>query len=357
MSLHKLNSLLILAILAIAAVSCKDEEEETTYIFLNGTLTFDLPEFVLPGEVLTMKPKGLTHPDDEIIGYYWKVSPTMNTYDTTRYANGLTTPDNYGVPSDGSFTHMFSDTLKTYTVYCYAFAEGYSTSSKSHMTTVVAPGPEESITNSGISKTSDPYITVGDNKFYYTTIGNTDWFKQNLAFTETGVPFRNGKAMNGVFGLFYSYEDALNACPEGWRLPTDKDWNDMAKAVKGTDKEYLHEIIPDIAGKLMTDASFNDVKMWEYWPEVGDLTNTSGLSMIPVGFTNLGVRAADGSFPNATFKGVYEYAVFWTADKAEDQEGMAYYRYLFCDQPDLMIGQGDTKTFGASVRCVRDSNK
>lgn len=357
MSLHKLNSLLILAIFAIAAVSCKDEEEETTYIYLDGSLTFDLPEFVLPKEVLTMKPKGMTHPDDEIIGYYWKVTPSMTKYDTTRYENGLTKPDDTGIPSDGSFTHTFSDTLQTYTVYCYAFAEGYSTSSKSNMTTVVAPGPEGSITNSGISKNSDPYITVDGNKFYYTTIGNTDWFKQNLAYTKAGVPFRNGKAMNGVFGLFYSYEDALNACPEGWRLPTDKDWNDMAKAVKETDEDYLHEIIPGIAGKLMTDASFNEVKMWEYWPAVGELTNSSGLCMIPTGFSNLGVKSADGSFPNATFKGVYEYATFWTADKPEDKEDMAYYRYIFCDQPDLMIGEGDTKAFGASVRCVRDSIK
>ena len=107
----------------------------------------------------------------------------------------------------------------------------------------------------------------------------------------------------------------------------------------------------------MTDASFNEVKMWEYWPAVGELTNSSGLCMIPTGFSNLGVKSADGSFPNATFKVVYEYATFWTADKPEDKEDMAYYRYIFCDQPDLMIGEGDTKAFGASVRCVRDSIK
>jgi hypothetical protein len=50
-----------------------------------------------------------------------------------------------------------------------------------------------------------------------------------------------------------------------------------------------------------------------------------------------------------------KYAVVWTADVVENEEGMAYYRYIINDQPDLMIGKGDRKSFGASVRCVRSN--
>ena len=64
-------------------------------------------------------------------------------------------------------------------------------------------------------------------------------------------------------------------------------------------------------------------------------------------------ETSDGKYPYANFKGDYEYAAFWTADMAE--EGMAYYRYLICDQPDMQIGKGDVNTLGASVRCVRES--
>ena len=42
-----------------------------------------------------------------------------------------------------------------------------------------------------------------------------------------------------------------------------------------------------------------------------------------------------------------------TADK--DEDGMAYYRYLICDQSDMMISKGDPEAFGASGRCVRDA--
>jgi tRNA G18 (ribose-2'-O)-methylase SpoU len=61
----------------------------------------------------------------------------------------------------------------------------------------------------------------------------------------------------------------------------------------------------------------------------------------------------DGAYPEANSYGVYEYAAFWTADT--DEDGMAYYRYLICDQSDMMISKGDPEAFGASVRCVRDA--
>ena len=352
MSLRKLNSILMLAIIALAAVSCKDDDDETTILYVDGTLKFEIPEFIEPGQVLTLKPRGLSHPDGEEIGYCWKVTPTMTQFDTTRFLTGL---DADGVPSDGSFTHKFSDTLQTYTVYCYGFAEGYSASTWTNSVTVVSPGLDESITGSGIMA-KDPSVNVNGRDLYYTKIGQLEWLRQNMAFTEGGVSFRNGEPINEVFGLYYSYEDALNACPEGWRLPTCKDWEDLGRALTGkAEEDYLHQTVPGIAGKLMTNAYFNGVKMWEYWPSVGKLTNDSGMGLIPTGYSNLGDKNSEGKYPEAKFTGVYEYAVMWTADK--DEDGMAYYRYIYCDQPDLQIGKGDTKTFGAAVRCVRGELK
>lgn len=349
MSLRKLNSIFMLAAIALAAIGCKEDDDEVDLIYLDGNLTFTLPEFVTPGQVLTFKPEGMTHPDDGEIGYCWKITPSMTQFDTTRFLTGL---NKDGVPSDGSFTHTFSDTLQTYTVYCYAFAEGYSASSKTNYTTAVSPGLDESITGSGIFA-KDPSISVNGNVMYYTTIGQLDWLRQNMAFTDGGVPFRNSEPMDGVFGRYYSYEDALKACPQGWRLPTCKDWEDLGRILTGnTEEDYLHGTIPGIAGKLMANAYFNEIKMWEYWPSVGQLTNDIGLSLIPTGYANLGNKDNEGRYPESKFTGVYEYAVVWTADK--DDDGMAYYRYIYCDRPDFQIGKGDTDTFGAAVRCVRD---
>ena len=111
----------------------------------------------------------------------------------------------------------------------------------------------------------------------------------------------------------------------------------------------------------MGNAYFNGTRLWDYWPEVGDITNKSGISMIPAGYAMLGNKNSspkadefyDYNYPNAIFKGFMEYAAFWTADTVESEEGMAYYRYIIAKQPDLMIGKADTRSFGASVRCIR----
>ena len=350
MNFHKLKSVFLLAAGLVAAAACKKDEDETIVVYLDGTLKFSVPEFILPGEVVKMTPTGLTHPDDGEIGYCWKITPTMTQYDTTRFENGL---DKDGNPSDGSIVHTFSDTLNTYTVYCYGFAEGFTSSSASYSTTVVKPGPEGSITGAGIDAEKDPYITVNGNKLYYTTIGKLDWFKQNLSYTEEGVPYRNAGPMDGVFGRYYSYNDAKNACPEGWRLPSDEEWATLAQKEEGSEETYVHKIIPGIVSRLISNSYFHGIKMWEYWPSVGRPGNETGLCIIPAGYSNLGLKNADGIYANAQFTGVYEYATFWTADQA-DEKGMAYYRYIYYDQPDLMIGKGDVNTFGASVRCVRD---
>ena len=349
MNFHKLKSVFLLAAGLVAAAACKKDEDETNVVYLDGTLKFSVPEFILPGEVVKMTPTGLTHPDDGEIGYCWKVTPTMTKYDTTRFENGL---DKDGNPSDGSIVHTFSDTLNTYTVYCYGFAEGFTSSSASYSTTVVKPGPEGSITGAGIDAEKDPYITVNGNKLYYTTIGKLDWFKQNLSYTEEGVPYRNAGPMDGVFGRYYSYNDAKNACPEGWRLPSDEEWATLAQKEEGSEETYVHKIIPGIVSRLISNSYFHGIKMWEYWPSVGRPGNETGLCIIPAGYSNLGLKNADGIYANAQFTGVYEYATFWTADQA-DEKDMAYYRYIYYDQPDLMIGKGDVNTFGASVRCIQ----
>ena len=101
----------------------------------------------------------------------------------------------------------------------------------------------------------------------------------------------------------------------------------------------------------MANAYFNDELMWEFWPEVGDITNATGFSALPTGYAMLG-NGNNGLYPAAQFKGYKEYSVFWTATEA-DETGMAYFRYLIANQPELMKNKGDKKSFGASVRCVR----
>lgn len=347
MKISRLTAIFLIAASFAAAVSCKKDEEATALPSLQGVMTFYAPQFIEPGATVTMTPKGAVHPEDEGLGFYWKVSPVMSAGDTTRLENGLS-PE--GQESDGTFTYTFPDSLGVYTVTCYAFADGYTGVSASRYVTTVKPGLNGSLAKTGIS-TKDDHITVDGMDYYYTRIGELDWFRNNLGVNTGGMPYANAEIMTGVFGRFYNYEDALTACPDGWRLPTEEDWMSLATALGATAEKY--GVFSGIASKLMVDATFNGTTMWAYWPAVGSLTNESKFSAIPAGYINLGAESAEGTYPEAQSSGVYEYAAFWTADAVEGEDTMAYYRYIVDNQPDVFISKGDKKNFGASVRCVR----
>ena len=334
MSLKKLNSLIMVAAITMAAISCKKDEDTTVYPSLSG-LHFDCPLFVAQEQVVTMTPKGVVHPEGEEVGYYWKVVPSMSKADTIEV-----------------FTHKFSDTLATYSVTCYAFASGYSGSTYSIDVSVVKGGLDQSITKTGI-KSIDPSVTVGTDTYYYKEIAGLEWFRNNLSDRSSGCAYVNEDVTSDVFGRYYSYEEAMTACPEGWRLPTEQDWLALCESVGAAPVEE-YSTVENVAAKLFANAEFNGDPMLEYWPVVGDITNEAGLSLIPVGYSNLGEKNASGKYPSAYFQGMNEYAVYWTADTVEDNESMAYYRYLIGDQPDFYVGKGDKNSFGASVRCVRD---
>ena len=338
------RKLFILAAVVLAAAACEEDEETAVTPSLDGTLTFSVPDYLAPCQTVTMTPKGIEHPDGKEVGYYWKVTPTMTSNDTTRYTNGLDSEKGDGKPSDGSFTHTFSDTLKTYIVYAGAFASGYSTSSATHSVKVVKGGLDGSIKNTGI-KTSDAKITADGVDYYYTRIGGLDWMRTNLANPASGVAYRNADVMSDVFGRYYSYDQALTACPDGWRLPTDAEWVSMVSEFTDAKDVTPYSPVPGVAAALMADVTFNDDEMWQYYPTVGDITNVSTLAFIPAGYATAG----------KDFTGVNEYAVFWTADAVEGESDMAYYRYLVCDQSDLFASKGSKSSFGASVRCVREA--
>ncbi len=345
----KFQRLFYIGAMLLALASCKKDEDSTVLPSLNGRLRIlSLPEFIEPGQTLTLKPSGVTHPDGKEVGYYWKVTPTMTKYDTTRYTNGLDKPDASGQPSDGAFTHKFSDTLKTYTVYCYAFASGYSGLSASSYTTVVEGGKDKSI--KGITFPSES-VETEDGTYYYGQIGTQTWTFNNLCEKGTdedlGLPFRNAEVMSDVFGRYYNYADAAAACAalpgDEWKLPTEEDWNILENYIKkstASDSGYGHSV----AAALMGNATFNENQMWGYWPNVGDITNSTGFSAISAGYANT---------DSGNFTGAYEYAMFWTATENPDNASQAYCKYIICDQPEIFTRTSDKDSFGASVRCIK----
>ena len=322
------RKLIYISAIILGAISCKKDEDTETTPGLEGYLTFKgLPEFISPGESVTLTPEGAEHPEGGALGHYWKVIPSQTKYDTVDV-----------------FKHVFSDTLQTYTVYCYAFAEGYSGLSSSKACTAVAPGYNGSIRGIAYNKIAEDSIYVRHMPYYYKEIGEQTWTLNNMA-VRSGIPFRSAEVMSEVFGRYYNYHEAKAACDsldregQNWELPSMEDWKELENYISG---QLCDKYGKSQAASMMVEASFNGIEMWEYWPVVGDIRNGSGFSAIPTGYSNT---------MSPDFNGTFEYAVFWTADEATEDE--AYYKYLISDQPGIFTSKGNKTSFGASVRCVR----
>ena len=384
MNTFRLSSIIFAAAAMLSIISCNKDEDTTTAPSLEGSLKIEGTKIFIGADktsrTITLKPSGGVHPEGKTLGYYWKVSPVMTSYDTTRYENGL---NKKGEESDGTFTYEIKDSLGTYTIYCYAYASGYTGLSTYAYTTIVRGGVqpegsdiEVSITNTGVADSCTP---IEGTDYYYTTIGNYDWTANNMADESKGTAFLGYDVMSGVFGRYYSYNEAKLLCANlpadggnAWRLPTDEDWVNLVKNIttdaKGEFSAEEHKDIywdnktngkPSLAARLIADGYFNKEQLWTYWPEVGTPVNTSEMAIIPVGYANLGVTPdvpLKSNYPAALFEGTYEYAAFWTADEVENNTDQAYYRYLFTKDPHLMIGKGYKEAYGASVRCVRESD-
>ena len=307
-----------LAVSVLATLSCKKDEETTeTKPYIYGA-DFDLPTFARPGDTFVLTPYGAFTVEGDGVEKYvykWKVN-------------------------SGEYEEKETYTLKlmevgNYTVYLQTCDpdENYYTSTTNKTVIVINPALGETLKGTGISfrntHISDPRDVTGENEYYYTHIGDLDWFRNNLAWTGSGMAYENAEVTSYPLGRYYTWEEAMNACPDGWRLPTEEEWASLG----------------DQAGALMCDAYLNDKRMWEYWPDV-EKTNTTGMSVIPAGYA---LPAVTTPF----FKRLYDYAAFWTATESARDSRMAAYRYIYVEENEVRSTYAEKGSLALSVRCVR----
>ena len=338
--------LLALLVTTVLPTGCKKDDDTDDTPYLNGTMTFDVPFYARMGQKITIQPYGVSHPEKgKMKVYAYGTNPVKVALPDTVFVTKGKLEE-----GDVSFTFTMPDSLSNYTVSCVASADGYYSRSMSAEITVISPELGASIIGNGIDPDDAAIVDdrteelTGERTYFYTTISDLDWFRVNLAYTGSGRPYLGCEVMSYVMGRYYTYEEALTACPEGWRLPTEEEWIALGKGITGKDTKP-GETIEGAAGALMADTYFNGVKMWEFWPEV-KITNRTQLAFLPAGY-------ADVSGESPKFLGGNDYAAFWTATK--DGEDMAFYRYINENKPDIFSGSADTQSLALSVRCVRET--
>jgi len=165
-------------------------------------------------------------------------------------------------------------------------------------------------------------------KYKKVVIGSQTWMAENLNYeAESGACYDNNPDNCAKYGRLYNWETALKACPKGWHLPNDKEWQKLVD-IAGGDK---------IAGtKLKAASGWNDND-----GASGNGTDEYGFSALPGGHGN-----SDGIFLNVGYRGFW-----WSA--TENLSSYAYYRHM--NYFGSNVGRNDFSKSGLfSVRCVKD---
>jgi uncharacterized protein (TIGR02145 family) len=172
----------------------------------------------------------------------------------------------------------------------------------------------------------DSIVDSRDAKVYKTIkIGEQVWMAQNLDFQSEGSWCYHNIAENcDLYGKLYDWEAAKNACPPGWHLPSDLEWQTLEKFL----------------GMSNTDLEKNNA--WRGTDQGKRLVSDS----------NLGFNLLYGGYrnPPSNYNLLKMQAFLWTST---EQQGSAWIRQLY-EGSTQIFRQTRPVSWAFSVRCVKN---
>lgn len=197
-------------------------------------------------------------------------------------------------------------------------------------TSVIKSGYQEEKVEKNIleGKKYGVFVDPRDNTSYKTIdIGNHTWLAENLKFRSTeSKTYRNNPELEKLYGRLYSWDDALNSCPPGWRIPDYHEWDELINITGGYYKAGKQLILPgkgfpvDKDPVLQGDAGFNAIY--------------AGMSMEEV------------------FTGLDKKGYFWSSEEYDADHAWRYVLGIY--YPNVYKEYREKYLF-FSVRCIKDS--
>jgi uncharacterized protein (TIGR02145 family) len=193
--------------------------------------------------------------------------------------------------------------------------------------------------------TSSNTLSCGGQTYKIVVIGSQIWMAENLNYNVSSSKCY-AEGVSGVsadsiakncakYGRFYDWKTATEACPKGWHLPSDADWNVLMK--------FLDPSCSDNSNCRVA----NKLKATSGWRGNRNGTDDYGFSALPGGGT-----CQDYICPNGGgFGGINNDAIWWTSTGNGANAG---YRSIGDLNPDIIGYNFKSKTFMQSVRCVQD---
>ncbi|GAB5525557.1 MAG: hypothetical protein Roseis2KO_34290 [Roseivirga sp.] len=165
------------------------------------------------------------------------------------------------------------------------------------------------------------------------------WMAENLKFNIEGSScFNDDEANCENYGRLYNFFAAMEACPVGWSLPSNHQWQQLVDQFGGLEK----------AGKMLKSKS----RLWKgSKPKLEDAylggtryagNNRSGFDILPTGV-------------GTSETGFYKFglsAVFWSSSS---ETASTAWDWIFSVSSSRVINStGDKKSTGNAVRCIKD---
>jgi uncharacterized protein (TIGR02145 family) len=242
-----------------------------------------------------------------------------------------------------SFSSVFAQNDTMYIMKSGAIVGQYNVNTEVDSVIFYKPTIEET--------TSGTFIDSRDgNEYNWVQIGDQVWMAENLAYLPSvnmvadgsedaagsyyyvygydGTNVAEAKATDNyaTYGVLYNWTAAMNACPDGWHLPSDAEWTELTDYLGGE----------SVAGGKLKETGTT------HWasPNTG-ATNETGFTALPGGY-----RTNNGTF------GVIGYLGHWWS-ATEYNDTYAWYRLMYYNNSNVYRSYY-YKEVGFSVRCLRD---
>ncbi len=193
--------------------------------------------------------------------------------------------------------------------------------------------------------------------YSWVKIGDQVWMDENLAYLPavstssdaslsdpvyyvygyqgTAVPEAKATTNYTTYGVLYNWSAATTSCPDGWHLPTDQEWEDLAVFISDDNGGYTNTV--------------------EEWDNVGrHLKATTGWGGGGNGTDDYGFSALPGGLRNSTnfFDRLLFITNFWSTTES-GTTSHAWVRGMNSNYSELYRSEF-IMDYGFSVRCIRD---
>jgi len=178
-------------------------------------------------------------------------------------------------------------------------------------------------------------VEYGGEIYKTVVIGTQTWFKRNLNYDVDGSRCYNGQdSYCATYGRLYDWNAAMNACPEGWHLPSSADWNILMKFLNPNCSDNSH------CAKAGTK-----LKAISGWNVVGG---------VPQGTDDYGFTALPGAavYLSGHVDEIGGIGIWWSSTEYTTET--AWCRLMDSDVEYVTLNYFDKSFDFFSVRCIKD---